>query len=200
MKLIAVCILFLLPMSIATATPLPSAVQIIRETGQLAFTDGSSYYVFNKDKTFSSGPMGWSGRTISGHWQGQDDDLTVEGRWAWMNGGSRMDDFRRMTLTVCPEVSQTKSQRLMTAGTSVSVRLCRCYFVVNELVANSATKGSSPFPAVSISITRQHCAVPDYLGEEADPHVPSVGFVHFHHRLSGVTCFGIQARDVLLAG
>lgn len=58
----------------------------IRE-GQLVLSDGSSIYIFNKDKSFKSAPLGLSGRAIKGTWQAIDSNrFQVKGTWNWING------------------------------------------------------------------------------------------------------------------
>jgi len=65
-----------------------TALRVIREDVALLLTEGGSYYRFNLDSSFRSGPVGLSGRTITGRWRGGDDVFIVEGRWGWVNGQS----------------------------------------------------------------------------------------------------------------
>jgi hypothetical protein len=96
---------FLFVAAIVAATTAASAqtraaLQVIREDGALVLMEGGSYYRFNRDSSFDSGPIGISGRTINGRWRGGDDVFIVEGRWGWINGGSATDDYRRMTMRI----------------------------------------------------------------------------------------------------
>src|SRR5688500_10700126 len=75
-----------------------SPARIIRAYGALVISDGASYYRFNRDSTFDSGPIGNSGRTTTGQWRQVDDTFVIEGRWGWVNGVNAFDDYRRMTM------------------------------------------------------------------------------------------------------
>ena len=122
----------------------PSAYQIIQKEGRLVFTDGSSYYDFEKDGTFRSGPWEMSGRTIDGQWKRQNstDDfspLIVQGTWSWMNGLSQVNDKRQMIMEVYPKINQPKEREhatiLPTIGNAPRrAKLRSCYFVIDELV------------------------------------------------------------------
>jgi len=55
--------------AVTRAAEFPPASEIIQTEGQFVFTDGSSYYMFKKDGTFTSEPLGISGREITGTWE-----------------------------------------------------------------------------------------------------------------------------------
>jgi len=76
--IIAACLCLALAASVHAA-PLLSADRIIATEGCLVFTDGSSFYDFEKDGTFYSGPSGLSGRTITGRWSRRESTFTVRG-------------------------------------------------------------------------------------------------------------------------
>ena len=147
------CLLFFAaPVLAAPAPPMPpSAYQIIQKEGRLVFTDGSSYYDFEKDGTFHSGPWDMSGRTIDGQWKRQNstDDfspLIVQGTWSWMNGISQINDKRQMTIAVYPKISQQPNEAedttiLAPIGSAPRrAKLRPCYFVIDELVALPKSK------------------------------------------------------------
>jgi len=146
MRAFVVGLVLIIVMSNAAVASLPSATQIIQKEGQFAFTDGSSYYLFRKDKTFSSGPMGLSGRTISGHWVGQGDDFIIDGHWGWINGLSALHDFRRMTLSAHPEGVEAEGKSRIISGMGISAKLYRCYFVIDELVGVPQPKQRGTLP------------------------------------------------------
>src|SRR5689334_2900227 len=86
----------------------PEPIKIIQEEGEFVFEDGSSYYLFKKDGTFKSGPLGLSGREIEGTWKQRDALFVIEGRWGWMNGASLDNDYKRLTLYISrPESVET---------------------------------------------------------------------------------------------
>ncbi len=149
MKLIAAACLYLAFGSAALAAPAPSvppsAYQIIQKEGRLAFTDGSSYYDFERNGTFYSGPLGLSGRTIEGTWKlATVNDfagpLVIQGTWGWANGFSAVNDRREMTMAVYPRTGQPKRKEdeanLSPVGSAPRrAKLRSCYFVIDELVA-----------------------------------------------------------------
>ena len=46
-----------------------SALHSLEQKKTITISDGVSYYTFKADVNFASGPMGMSGRTISGTWK-----------------------------------------------------------------------------------------------------------------------------------
>lgn len=111
----------------------PVPAQIIREESKFIFTDGSSYYLFNKDGTFKSEPLGISGRTISGTWKVQDNLFTIEGKWGWVNGLSRNDDYRKMVVFINNPTSSEILERLSPSFGSLNVKIYKCYFEIEDL-------------------------------------------------------------------
>jgi len=106
----------------------------IEERGSLTVSDGSSFYTFNKDGTFASGPLGMSGRIIEGRWrmeEGSGNRFLVEGRWSWMNGISPLDDFRKMVVVVYPGTfKKVPKDRLGFASVD---EVLDCYFIIDGL-------------------------------------------------------------------
>ncbi|MDE1170217.1 MAG: hypothetical protein PW734_03260 [Verrucomicrobium sp.] len=74
----------------------------IEKRGSLAISDGFSYYLFRKDGTFESKPLGLSGRTIEGTWEKKPGRKTfvIQGNWGWVNGVGPAHDRRRMVLSI----------------------------------------------------------------------------------------------------
>jgi hypothetical protein len=111
----------------------PEPIKIIQQEGRFVFTDGSSYYLFRKDGTFKSGPLGLSGREIEGTWKLKDALFVIEGHWGWINGGSSKDDYRRLTLYVStPEAVET-IRYPAAIGSGVGVKVYKSYFEIEEL-------------------------------------------------------------------
>ena len=140
--IIAAFLCFALTASVQAA-PLLSVDKIIATEGCLVFTDGSSLYDFEKNGTFYSEPSGLSGRTITGRWTRQDNTFTVQGTWGWMNGISKINDFRRLTLTVYPTAAEPgKVSRFLWLPPRAKTprKIYRCYFVVEELVTVPSLK------------------------------------------------------------
>ena len=137
MKTTIIACLYLVLASSVHAAPLLSADKIIATEGCLVFTDGSSFYDFEKNGTFYSEPSGLSGRTITGHWTRQDSTFTVQGTWGWVNGFSSINDFRRLTLTVYPIAAEPgKISRFLwlPPKSKTPRKIYRCYFIIEELV------------------------------------------------------------------
>jgi hypothetical protein len=141
MKFISVALCaFLTFLSLVEAKDL-EAMTIIQKEGQLVFTDGSSYYLFQKDGIFNSGPVSASGRTIQGKWTSNGTRFVIEGQWGWLNGLSQVNDFRRLALDVfpgCTKQAQESSNFYLPMNPKPVVY--KCYFVVNELIALNRKK------------------------------------------------------------
>ena len=130
-----VAILFLLLVSFnIQATEFPRPYDIIQAEGQFVFSDGSSYYMFRKDGTFTSGPLGLSGREINGKWQYvHDREFLIRGRWSWMNGLSARDDYREMTIAAFRPVSAEVVTQLSGVDGTLNLKVYKCYFVIEAL-------------------------------------------------------------------
>ena len=116
-----------------SAADYPEPIKIIQQEARFVFTDGSSYYLFKKDGTFKSGPLGLSGREIEGTWKLKDTLFVIEGHWGWINGGSSRDDYRRLTLYVStPEAVETTKQLSMADG-SPGLKVYKTYFEIEDL-------------------------------------------------------------------
>ena len=104
---------------------------IIERDGVLNVTDGVSVYTFRKDGAFSSVPAGMSGPAIEGRWTngaGGGLQFVIEGRWYWLNGLSRGDDFRTMKMWIPPLSDQTEE----TSG-FVKGRIYRSAFAIDDI-------------------------------------------------------------------
>jgi hypothetical protein len=127
--------LVLLVTPIIHATEFPRVPQIIQTEGKFVFTDGSSYYMFKKDGTFTSEPLGISGREITGKWEYvHDREFVIRGRWSWMNGLSPRDDYRQMTIAVFRPISSEIVDQLSGVDGTLNVKVYKCYFVIEELI------------------------------------------------------------------
>ena len=134
MKPAHIALLLLLSLSSTGATEFPKPMEIIQNEGQFVFTDGSSFYLFKKDGSFTSEPLGLSGRVITGTWTFQEDRLfVIQGRWSWINGLSAEDDYREMKLAIYRPVSSETVEQLSVVGATTKATIYRCYFVVEEL-------------------------------------------------------------------
>jgi len=119
----------------------PSASGIIQKEGRLVFTDGSSFYDFEKNGTFRSGPTGLCGRTIDGRWKPKDssspDTFVVRGIWGWMNGVSAINDYREMTLSIYAmslEPKKTGHEVWIPAASGAAEKMYRCRFVAQKSI------------------------------------------------------------------
>lgn len=135
MRTIAVIFLVLVSVSNILATDFPAASEIIQTEGQFVFTDGSSYYMFKKDGTFTSEPLGISGREIKGKWELRRDErvFVIRGRWTWINGLSPRDDYRQMQIAVYRPSSVETVNGLSFVDGTVNMKVYKCYFVIEEL-------------------------------------------------------------------
>jgi hypothetical protein len=133
MKIIAVLLFLFFATFTVLAKDFPEPSQIIKDEGKFIFTDGGSYYLFQKDGTFKSEPLGISGRVITGTWKSQDNLFVIQGKWSWMNGLSRENDFRKMVLYINNPDSSEMVERLSFGFGSLKVKIYKCYFLVEEL-------------------------------------------------------------------
>jgi hypothetical protein len=111
----------------------PEPMKIIQQEGRFIFTDGSSYYLFKKDGTFKSGPLGLSGREIEGTWKLKDTLFVIEGRWGWINGGSSKDDYRRLTLYISTPEGIETIRYPAAIGSGVDVKVYKTYVEIEDL-------------------------------------------------------------------
>ncbi len=126
---------------IAVAAELPSVAEIIRQKGTFSFTDGSSVFTFERNGQFSLGPvpMGESGRTIDGMWTNNGTGIfVIAGKWGWMNGLSKTDDFREMKILVSLRQQDPVGQG--SAGPVKRPTLYDVYFTIESLAPISAEK------------------------------------------------------------
>ena len=133
MKVTAIVFILLWVTSTVVGSELPEPLQIIQEEGQFVFTDGSSYYLLKKDGTFTSEPLGISGREITGRWELQGRVFVIQGRWSWINGLSPRDDYRKMRLAIYRPVSSETVEHLSLVDGNVNTKIYKCYFVIEEL-------------------------------------------------------------------
>lgn len=126
---------------LATTHDLIKPYGIIQKRGNFVFTDGSSFYFFDKNKNFESGPLGLSGRTISGKWKLKNENtFVIEGRWSWMNGVSAVDDFRTMTISISSPCiySELKKGQMISLSLQKRPDIHSCYFTIDELIKISS--------------------------------------------------------------
>jgi len=135
--LLFLCVFCLQPFLLADEAMI-NPLEAIREKGSITLSDGSSFYTFRKDGSFDSGPLGISGRTITGKWHvskdSPDRSFVVDGKWSWVNGMSRPDDFRQITFAIYPGTFRKASgdkERF-----AMSDEFFQCYFIVDELASN----------------------------------------------------------------
>lgn len=136
------CLIVFRPTALAADYPEP--LKIIQAEGQFVFTDGSSYYSLKKDGTFKSGPLGLSGREITGTWKSDDRLFVIEGRWGWMNGVSPVDDRRKMTLYISAPTSTETVKGMSPVDGSVNVKIYKCYFLIEDLRKVEAAQKNAP--------------------------------------------------------
>ncbi|PKN58791.1 MAG: hypothetical protein CVU56_03765 [Deltaproteobacteria bacterium HGW-Deltaproteobacteria-14] len=116
-------------LEVASASEPASVREALTADGVLAFSDGSSVYRIHADGRFALDPLGISGRTVAGTWESDDDRVfVVTGKWGWVNGLSRDDDYRRMTLAVSVVPGEGPPPGMDGAT------LTRVYLVIEELV------------------------------------------------------------------
>lgn len=83
------------------AEPEYSPQAALDKFGRFALTDGTSYFTFTRDGQFKSGPMGESGRELTGTWTLADaTELTVVARLGWLNGLNPPDEYRRLVFRI----------------------------------------------------------------------------------------------------
>jgi len=112
----------------------PSALDIIADEGELAFTDGSSLYHFFDDGRFLLEPLSLCGRAIEGTWVSADQgSFEITGTWTWYNGISLIDDIRRMTINVT--VLSDKPETLESLWQASGTQVYSVYFTIEELVS-----------------------------------------------------------------
>ncbi len=128
--------LVLLSCALATAVMADSALdpaKTIEADGSITLTDGSSYYTFSKGGTFTSGPLGLSGRALDGQWtvaaSNGSEKFTVIATATWMNGVSQMDDYRRIVFSIGPGEKRPFRDHMVPAITEFAA-----YFLIDEFV------------------------------------------------------------------
>lgn len=126
--------LFILLFSVLVATAgdtLIPPLKAIEEFGGIAVSDGSSYYTFSKDGSFESGPLGMSGRTMSGRWvKDADGRLIATASLGWVNGISSGDQYRRIVFFIS-HVSKRTEPAKPRFGTTAE--LFDSYFFIDEM-------------------------------------------------------------------
>lgn len=84
--------------------------KVIELNGDYKWCDGASVYTLHRDHTFSLGPKGISGRVINGWWKHNGEVYVIVGRWSWINGWSRRNDYRMMHLDVRVKYKEEESK------------------------------------------------------------------------------------------
>jgi len=78
-------------------------LEILKQDGYLALCDSSSYFVFAQDGTFSSFPVGVSGRILRGTWKSKGENpvvVTATAKMGWVNGMQPQDEYRRLVFAI----------------------------------------------------------------------------------------------------
>jgi|GEM_PF-1484947 len=113
---------------------IPSALETINDTGELAFSDGSSLYQFFDDGRFLLEPLSRCGRAIEGEWECSDSGtFVITGIWTWYDGISRVNDVRRMTINITVLSDKPDTLESLWQGTGSTVY--NVYFTMEELVS-----------------------------------------------------------------
>jgi hypothetical protein len=74
----------------------------------------------------------FSGRTIKGKWTTEDGrKFVIIGKWGWLNGVSKVDDYRKLTLSVTLRSEQPDG--VENAGYPKRMKVWPVYFTVEEL-------------------------------------------------------------------
>jgi hypothetical protein len=109
---------------------------VLKTNGVLTITDGSSYYVFRTNGTFSSFPIGISGRCFEGTWTSSSmpnlSTFTVEAKMSWMNGIQSPDEYRKIVFSVY--AGHNKRLEKPHLANVPSNEVFQCYFIIQELV------------------------------------------------------------------
>jgi hypothetical protein len=109
---------------------------VLKVDGVLTITDGSSCYVFRTNGTFSSFPVGISGRCFEGTWTSSSmqnlSTFTVEAKMSWMNGEQLLDEYRKIVFAVY--AGRKKRLEKPQFGSIPSNEVFECYFIIQELV------------------------------------------------------------------
>ena len=134
MKLTTAFTILLAVASVAVAKAgIPKFTEIIDAQGKCVFTDGSSTYQFYKDTSFVLEPNDmFSGRTIKGKWSSEDGrTFVIVGKWGLINGISKDDDYRKLTLSVTLRSDQPQGAE--SAGPVKRHKVYPVYCTVEEL-------------------------------------------------------------------
>ena len=78
-------------------------LEILKQDGYLALCDSSSYFVFGQDGTFSSFPVGISGRMLKGTWTSEGENpgvFTATAKMGWVNGMQPQNEYRRLVFAI----------------------------------------------------------------------------------------------------
>jgi hypothetical protein len=137
MKLISLILFLCLTTFTVPASDFPEPVEIIQKEGRFIFTDGSSYYLFRKDHVFQSGPVGMSGREITGTWKFEDNFFVIDGQWGWLNGGSPKDDYRQMILYAAKPEAVEKIDKSSPHYGIQGMKIYKCYFEIEKIEKTS---------------------------------------------------------------
>jgi len=112
--------------------PALKPLEAIEQYGSISISDGSSWYTFNKDGSFRSGPFSISGRTFNGRWEQEGQKFTVTAQLGWANGFVIENEYRRIKFVIYyvtkipPEKGPVLGERPKDMFSS--------YFIIDELV------------------------------------------------------------------
>ena len=110
--------------------------EMLKSEGTLALCDGNSYFVFSRDGTFHSFPLGLSGRQLDGTWTEKQTNaciFTVQAKLGWINGASTAEDYRRIVFVVYRGTAQVNAWPDYGAVKAPNY-LWNGYFMIDELV------------------------------------------------------------------
>ena len=130
---------FSIVVALGAAEPTYSPQEAISKFGSFSITDGSSYFTFSNDGKFKSGPMGMSGRELSGTWTIADKtELTVIAQVGWMNGWQPQGEYRRIVFRVSNLRKRPAAQSMISMG--APTELFDSYCLIEEFVKTPKPK------------------------------------------------------------
>ncbi|TLD69352.1 hypothetical protein FEM03_18460 [Phragmitibacter flavus] len=134
--LIVTVLLVIATVSCLSAPPPDPAIEM--KGSGIILVDGTSSYIFAKDGTFRSDPLGMSGRTFTGNWKieqpsaGSAAKVVVEAKCGWINGLSPNDDYRRIVFFIYSG-NTTVFERPEVVGGWMPQNYYKCYWLIDEM-------------------------------------------------------------------
>lgn len=118
--------------SFAHAKSIGDPMKVI-DQGRLVLSDGSSIYIFNKDKTFVSGPLGLSGQTIKGKWKHDRDGFRITGTWGWMNGWAKQEEQTMLMYIGWVSEEEEEVKVVFNGDKNGNLKIRKGYFLIRSL-------------------------------------------------------------------